>query len=93
MIIRASNEVELDYNYTGMDEENVIMKMCEIEDFHCVGDLNMGLGLVALGAFRAGKNFVGTEINPRRLANALQKVSKENKKIKGKNLLIKEYKK
>lgn len=79
-IIRASNKGEIDFDYTGMDEEDVVFKLCEIEDYHCIGDLNMGMGLVALASFKVGKMFVGTEINKRRIANSWKSIMKHVKK-------------
>jgi len=73
-VIRASNnrkKVPLEY----MDEEDIIAWICANEDYECIGDLCMGLGLVGLNAHKNGKRFVGTELNPKRLAVLLEKIS------------------
>lgn len=52
----------------GMDEEDIIKWVCVNEQYDTIGDLCMGRGLVGLHAFAAGKRFVGTELNHKRLA-------------------------
>jgi len=74
-IIRGSHIGALDFDYTGMDEARVIKKIAEIERSNCIGDFCMGRGLVGLAAYAAGKPFVGTELNKRRLAVLLQKLA------------------
>lgn len=76
-IIRGSRLGEIDFDYTGMDESAVIYKAGKIESYNVMGDMCMGLGLVGLSAYAAGKPFVGTELNKRRLANLLQKLAKQ----------------
>lgn len=76
-ILRGSRIAPLDYDYTGMDESEVIYKAGEIETYSTMGDMCMGLGLVGLSAYAAGKTFVGTELNKRRLANLLQSLAKK----------------
>lgn len=51
-----------------IDEEKVIKWICENHKYTCIGDLCMGKGLVGRYAFQAGKQFVGTELNKKRLA-------------------------
>ena len=63
-------------DYTGMDEAKVIAQAARIEDYTVLGDFCMGQGLVGLAAYDAGKPFVGTELNQRRLAVLLQKLAK-----------------
>lgn len=58
----------------GMDEENIIQWICENESYDCIADPCMGQGLVAFYASQAGKRFVGTEMNPKRLAVARRRV-------------------
>ena len=41
-----------------------------------VADLCTGQGLTAVAAYKLGKRFLGTELNPRRLAVAIDKVNK-----------------
>lgn len=80
-ILRGSHAGPLDYDYTGMDESKVIFKAGEIEQYAVMGDFCMGQGLVGLSAYAAGKPFVGTELNKRRLAVLLQKLAKKGATI------------
>jgi hypothetical protein len=59
----------------GMDEEEIISWICANENFGCIGDLCMGMGLVGLYAYENGKNFVGTELNHKRLAVLVEKLN------------------
>lgn len=52
----------------GTDEQDVIRWICENVDYDCIADPCMGLGLVGWYANKCGKKFVGTELNPKRLA-------------------------
>lgn len=70
------------YPFEGMDEEAVIEWICKNVDFDCIGDLCMGQGLVGWYANQAGKRFVGTELNPKRLAVLVESI-KTNKKLQG----------
>lgn len=74
-IIRGSAAV-IGSDFTGMDEAKVIEMVGKVEKYTVMGDLCMGQGLVGLSAYDAGKAFVGTELNKRRLANLLKKLSK-----------------
>lgn len=58
----------------GLDEEKVIEWVCRNEDFDIIGDLCMGRGLVGAYAHSAGRRFVGTELNHRRLAVLVKKL-------------------
>lgn len=72
-VVRASDKVKkpkLDY----LDEENIIEWVCQNEEYNCVADLCMGRGLVAVNAYKAGKRFVGTELNHKRLSVTLSKL-------------------
>lgn len=51
-----------------MDEEDIIAWICANADYRCIGDLCMGRGLVGRHAYTNGRRFVGTELNPKRLA-------------------------
>ena len=55
-----------------IDEENAIEWICQNEDYECIADLCMGLGLVALNAFKTGKKFIGTELNHKRLSATIK---------------------
>lgn len=60
----------------GMDEEDIIAWICAGEDYDCIGDLCMGLGLVGVHAAKNGKRFVGTELNHKRLSVLLERLVK-----------------
>jgi len=79
-IIRGG-QAPIDADFTGMDEARVIAKVAQIEDYQVMGDLCMGQGLVGLAAQAAGKPFVGTELNQRRLAVLLQKLAKKGAQV------------
>jgi hypothetical protein len=65
-------KLPLDY----MDESAIIEWICQHEDYGCIGDLCMGRGLVGIGADQSGKQFVGTELNHKRLSVLLESLSK-----------------
>lgn len=75
-ILRGSQRGPTDYDYTGMDEAKVIALAALIENYCVMGDFCMGQGLVGLAAWDAGKPFVGTDLNPRRLAVLLRKLAR-----------------
>lgn len=79
-IIRGGQS-PIDYDFTGMDEAKAIGIIGQIENYDVLGDLCMGQGLVGLAAYAAGRPFVGTELNKRRLANLLQKLAKKGAKV------------
>lgn len=80
-ILRGSRVGLIDYDFTGIDEAKCIGIIGQIERYEVFGDLCMGQGLVGLSAYQAGKPFVGTELNKRRLANLLQKLAKKGAKV------------
>lgn len=51
-----------------LDEAAAIAWICANHGYACIGDLCMGRGLVGRHAYLAGRRFVGTELNPKRLA-------------------------
>lgn len=59
----------------GIDEENIIAWICANEEFQCIGDLCMGRGLVGRYAHTNSRRFVGTELNHKRLAVLVEKLS------------------
>lgn len=61
----------------GMDEEDIIAWICENEDYECIGDLCMGMGLVGIHAKKNNKRFVGTELNHKRLSVLLENFDKQ----------------
>ena len=52
-----------------------IMWVCKNEEYDCMGDLCIGQGLVGVNAYKNGKRFVGTELNHKRLAVLLDRIS------------------
>jgi hypothetical protein len=67
-IIQCNNQ-DVAYNQiNGIDEEQAIKWICENHLYNCIGDLCMGTGLVGKYAFDNKKQFVGTELNEKRLA-------------------------
>ena len=72
-VIRAGKRKKLPLDY--MDEEDIIEWICANEEYDCIGDLCMGRGLVGLNAYKNGKRFVGTELNPKRLAVLLERIT------------------
>lgn len=76
-VIACDNEKAVEYPFNDMDEENVIEWICENVDFECIGDLCMGQGLVGYNAYLNGKKFVGTELNKKRLAVLVDKITKK----------------
>lgn len=72
--ITAAWKEDFDFDITkwiklaGTDEQEVIRWICQNKDFECISDPCMGLGLVGWYANKCGKKFVGTELNPKRLA-------------------------
>ena len=64
-----------------MDEHDIIKWLCANHKYACIGDLCMGRGLVGQYAYLNGKKFVGTELNPKRLAVLVDFITKkENSK-------------
>lgn len=74
-IIQASNVINKKYPLENIDEEDIIKWICANVDYKCIGDLCMGTGLVGYHAFKNGKNFVGTELNKKRLAILVDNIS------------------
>ena len=71
-------EISPDICYTEIGKEylaDFILAMRQQYPYTCVGDLCMGRGLVAAGALRAGRRFVGTELNHKRLSVALETIA------------------
>lgn len=62
-----------------MDEEKVIDYLCKNIVYSCIGDLCMGKGLVGYYSNKYGKKFVGTELNPKRLAVCCERVTKNER--------------
>lgn len=79
-ILYAFLEEESDFEIPYIDEEKAIDYICKHMDFECIGDLCMGKGLVGFYANKYGKRFVGTELNPKRLACLIEHIN-QNKII------------
>lgn len=72
-VIRGgARRIKLPLDY--MDEEDIIAWVCQHEEYDCIGDLCMGRGLVGINAYKSGKKFVGTELNPKRLSVLIEKI-------------------
>lgn len=84
-LIRGSRNGQIGIDFFGMDEADCIAKIGQIEQYEVMGDPCMGQGLVGISAWDAGKPFVGTELNKRRLANLLQKLAKRGATIRRKH--------
>lgn len=65
------------FDYTGSDDEDTPSLAIRNESPSCVADLCTGRGLTAVSAISQNKRFVGIELNPRRMAVTLDKVSKK----------------
>ena len=65
------------YAFDGMDEWDIVYKMCKEVPFQSIGDFFMGQGLVAEAAYSAGKTFYGSDMNRNRLAVAISRVAKK----------------
>jgi len=65
-----------EFNFAKYDDSNTPFFTIEVEEPNCIADLCTGQGLTAVAAFRNGRRFVGTELNPRRLAVAIDRVNK-----------------
>lgn len=76
VILRGSRSGLSPQDYSGWDEAAVIKDAARVEEYSVLGDLCMGQGLVGLAAYAAGKSFVGTDINARRLAVLLKRLAK-----------------
>ena len=58
-----------------MDEQSIIREICNtVSPKSVIGDLCMGRGLVGFYANKCGRPFVGTELNPSRLAVLFHRV-------------------
>ena len=75
MLMRGGSSVQ-EFDFTGIDDENTPFYAVKNESLNCVADFCMGLGATALAAYKFKKLFVGTELNKRRLAVTIDRVSK-----------------
>lgn len=63
-----------------MDEADIIAWITANHQYDCIGDLCMGTGLVGRRAYDAGKSFVGTELNYKRLALLVEYIMEKEQK-------------
>lgn len=77
-LVRGSNYSKSNFDFTGEDDMDTPRLAMENEDFDCVADLCMGRGLIGVTAFEMDKQFMGTELARRRLANLIEKVNKKD---------------
>lgn len=73
-IFYASTE-DIAFEIPLMDEEKAIEYISKNLNFKCIGDLCMGKGLVGFYANKHNKNFVGTELNKKRLACLIEHIN------------------
>jgi hypothetical protein len=61
-------------DYARLDELEAIALICRSEPFQVIGDICMGRGTVGIEAFKRRRAFVGTELNPARLAVMVNRI-------------------
>lgn len=64
-----------------IDEQDFIQWICENINYNCIGDLCIGRGLVGFYSNKYGKNFVGTELNKKRLAVLIERINKNKLEV------------
>lgn len=74
-IIQGTRQPER-YDFDGMDEWDIVFKLCKDVPMTSISDFFMGQGLVAEAAYEAGKPFYGSDMNRNRLAVAIGRVAK-----------------
>lgn len=75
-LIRGSDSPTLE-DFTYEDDMKTPLHAIKSEkNCETVGDLCSGRGLIPLSAFKSGKKFMGTELNPRRMACTIEKITK-----------------
>lgn len=72
-VIRGSNYGEIGFDFTGLDDGRIPGIAIDQEEqngsrIETVGDVCMGKGLTLLYANANGKRFIGSELNPKRIA-------------------------
>lgn len=67
-----SNLIKIPY----VDEQYIIEHICSKHDFKCIADPCMGRGLVGYYANKYKKKFVGTELNEKRLAVLMERITR-----------------
>lgn len=78
-LLRAATALApmIEADFTGLDDEVTPTWAIGIEHPTCVADLCTGRGLTLLAAHQCGARFVGTELNRRRLAVAIDRAAKQ----------------
>jgi hypothetical protein len=61
-------------DYSGLDEQDIIVQICQRERYATIADLCMGRGAVGIAAYQAGRPFCGVELNPARLAVLVNRI-------------------
>lgn len=79
-LLRAADEV-ITYDFTGIDDLFTPEIAIKIENCRVIGDLCTGRGLTAVSAMKQGKRFVGIELNQRRMAVTIEKMTKLGSKF------------
>jgi len=74
-LLRAGEDIT-EQDFTGLDDEVTPLKAIQAEQPLSVSDLCTGRGLTLLAAHKYGAQFVGTELNKRRLAVAIDRAAK-----------------
>lgn len=74
-LLRASNDL-IAHDFTGIDDLFSPEIAIRIENCQVIGDLCTGRGLTAVSAMKHGKQFLGIELNPRRMAVTIEKMTK-----------------
>jgi hypothetical protein len=65
-----------DFDFTGFDDSKTTELAIKYEYCKIIGDLCVGRGLTFVAAYKNEKRFVGTELNQRRLAVAIERITK-----------------
>ena len=71
----ARGTTPTDYDFQGWMMQKPLKRRSGIENPACIADLCTGRGLTTVAAYMLGKKFVGTELNKRRLAVAIERVN------------------
>jgi len=66
-----------------LDEEEIIKWVTKNIEYKCIGDLCMGKGLVAYYSNLNEKKYVGIELNKKRLAVAVKRITTVNRNVGG----------
>jgi len=84
-LLRGGHEY-CNYDYSGLDEEYTPAIAINEENSQRILDLCIGRGLVGIAAFREGKTFLGIDINKRKLAVLIERITKLGGRFKKYNI-------